>query len=54
MKFLDEMTAGEIAAVLGKSAANVRVILHRATKALTDAMENAQSAAQGNPEERKE
>jgi RNA polymerase sigma-70 factor, ECF subfamily len=54
MKFLDEMTAGEIAAVLGKSAANVRVILHRATKALSDAIENAQSEAPGNLQERKE
>lgn len=46
MKFLDEMTTAEIATVLGKSSANVRVILHRATKALTDAMDNAQAGTQ--------
>lgn len=38
MKFLDQMTTGEIADALGKSASNVRVLLHRATKALTDAI----------------
>ena len=35
MKFLDEMSTAEIATVLGKSSANVRVILHRATKFLS-------------------
>jgi len=54
MKFLDEMTTAEIATVLGKSSANVRVILHRATKALTDAMDNAQSESQQHLPEYKE
>ena len=51
MKFLDEMTTHEIAAVLGKSASNVRVILHRATKALEGAIGHAQERNQGNFEE---
>ena len=36
MKYLDEMSAAEIATALGKTATNVRVLLHRATRALTD------------------
>jgi RNA polymerase sigma-70 factor (ECF subfamily) len=39
MRYLDEMSTGEIAEVLGKSASNVRVILHRATRALSEAMD---------------
>lgn len=54
MKYLDEMTTGEIAAVLGKTAGSVRVLLHRATKALTDAIENAKAASDRNLPERKE
>lgn len=50
MRFLDEMSTGEIAAVLGKSASNVRVILHRATKALSDAISHDQSRTRHNPE----
>jgi RNA polymerase sigma factor (sigma-70 family) len=42
MKYLDEMTSGEIADALGKSATNVRVLLHRATKALTEAIQHDQ------------
>lgn len=38
MKYFDEMSTREIASILGKTAANVRVILHRATKALGDAV----------------
>lgn len=34
MKFLDGLETNEIAAALGKTPANVRVLLHRATKAL--------------------
>jgi RNA polymerase sigma-70 factor (ECF subfamily) len=45
MRYLDEMSTGEIAEVLGKSASNVRVILHRATKALSDAMHHDQPRA---------
>ncbi len=40
MKYLDELTTGEIADALGKSAANVRVLLHRATRALSDIIEH--------------
>ncbi len=54
MKFLDEMTTHEIAAVLGKTASNVRVLLHRATKALTDATSHAQARDQGHTEEHQE
>lgn len=36
MRFLSEMTVPEIASVLGKSSNNVRVLLHRARKALED------------------
>ena len=45
MKYLDEMTSGEIADALGKSATNVRVLLHRATKALTEAIQHDQQGA---------
>jgi RNA polymerase sigma-70 factor, ECF subfamily len=38
MKYFDDMSAGEIANILGKTSSNVRVILHRATKALQDAV----------------
>lgn len=43
MKYLDELSTGEIATVLGKSASNVRVLLHRATKALQDAISHEHS-----------
>ena len=49
MKYLDELTTGEIAEALGKSASNVRVILHRATKALSDAIGHEQQRAAENP-----
>lgn len=48
MKYLDEMTAPEIAKVLGKSASNVRVILHRATKALADAVKGDEQRTKDN------
>jgi len=54
MKYLDEMSAGEIAEVLGKSATNVRVILHRATRALTDAIGHELEERPGHLEEGKE
>jgi RNA polymerase sigma-70 factor (ECF subfamily) len=54
MRYLDEMSTGEIAAVLGKNASNVRVILHRATKALSDATRNDQQRTGDNPEADKE
>jgi RNA polymerase sigma-70 factor (ECF subfamily) len=47
LKYLDELTTGEIAAVLGKTPANVRVLVHRATKALTDAIGNEPKEPQG-------
>lgn len=38
MKYLDEMSNREIASALGKTASHVRVISHRAVKALGDAL----------------
>lgn len=48
MRYLDEMSTGEIATVLGKNASNVRVLLHRATKALSDAIRNEQQGTRDN------
>lgn len=48
MRYLDEMSTGEIAAVLGKTPSNVRVILHRATKALSEAIAHDQSRTRDN------
>ena len=42
MKYLDDLSGNEIAEALGKSPANVRVIIHRATKALTESIKNEQ------------
>ncbi|MDD4994908.1 MAG: RNA polymerase sigma factor [Patescibacteria group bacterium] len=39
MKYLDNMTAGEIASILQKSGNNVRVLLHRSLAALREIME---------------
>ncbi len=50
MRYLDEMSTGEIATVLGKNASNVRVLLHRATKALSDAIRNEQQGTRDNTE----
>ncbi|MBI4457396.1 RNA polymerase sigma factor [Candidatus Uhrbacteria bacterium] len=49
LKYLDELSANEIAATLGKSAANVRVLLHRAMRALADAINHESQNAQKNP-----
>ena len=46
MKYLDELNTREIASVLGKSSANVRVLLHRATKALQDVISHDQQRAE--------
>jgi len=54
MRYLDEMSTGEIAAVLGKNASNVRVILHRATKALAAAIANDRQRTLEHLEEDKE
>lgn len=43
MKYLDEMSNGEIASALGKSASHVRVISHRAVKALGEAIREDES-----------
>jgi DNA-directed RNA polymerase specialized sigma24 family protein len=43
MKYLDELSHREIASALGKSASHVRVIAHRAVKALSDALESNES-----------
>jgi RNA polymerase sigma-70 factor, ECF subfamily len=53
MKYLDELTTGEIADALGKSASNVRVLLHRATKALSDAIEHERERTPENTAKRK-
>lgn len=47
LKYLDELTTGEIAAILGKTPANVRVLVHRATKALEGAINNERQEPQG-------
>jgi len=54
MKFLDQMSTSEIASALGKSASNVRVLLHRATKALAEAVDDVPKTAGENPGRRKE
>jgi RNA polymerase sigma-70 factor (ECF subfamily) len=43
MKYLDGLSNREIASALGKTASHVRVIVHRATKALGDAIESHES-----------
>ncbi len=54
MKYLDELSTKEIAAALGKSATNVRVLLHRATRALTDALhDDIQRTADNSPTNQK-
>lgn len=53
MKYLDELTTGEIAEALGKSASNVRVLLHRATKALSDVIEHDRTRTPENIERNK-
>jgi RNA polymerase sigma-70 factor (ECF subfamily) len=40
MKFLDGLANSEIAAALGKPIANVRVLVHRATKALAEVVQS--------------
>ena len=48
LKYLDELSSNEIAGVLGKSATNVRVLLHRAMRALTEAINHEFQNAQEN------
>lgn len=45
MKYFDELSTGEIAKILGKTASNVRTTLHRATKSLADAIRHEQHAS---------
>lgn len=40
MKYIDDMDASEIASAVGKTASTVRVLLHRAVRALSDALTN--------------
>ncbi len=54
MKYLDELTTSEIATALGKTQANVRVILHRATKALGDSIQDARERTPQNPDRSEE
>ena len=55
MKYLDEMSTKEIADVLGKSTSNVRVILHRATKAISEvAQSDDQQGYQNSPKGNKD
>ncbi|MBN1584814.1 RNA polymerase sigma factor [Candidatus Uhrbacteria bacterium] len=42
MRYLDGLSSGEIAEALGKTTSNVRIILHRATKVLTQSIRNEQ------------
>jgi len=53
MKYLDGLSTKEISSALGKSSANVRVILHRATKALSELIPDEPQALTDNPAERK-
>jgi RNA polymerase sigma-70 factor (ECF subfamily) len=50
MKHFDGLDTKEIAAALGKTPANVRVLLHRATKALAAALEEDEHELQASPE----
>ena len=36
LKYIEELSVGEIAKIIGKSSANVRVLIHRATNALKE------------------
>lgn len=54
MRYLDELSTREIAEVLGKSPSNIRVLIHRATKALTDAVNNAQQGTHNQSPKNKE
>ena len=40
MKYLDDLSNGEIAKALDKTSANIRVIVHRATKALAELLKH--------------
>ena len=42
MKYLDDLSNNEIAEALGKTPANIRVIVHRATKALAESIKHDQ------------
>lgn len=50
MKYFDDMSTKEIAEILGKSASNVRVMLHRATKALAEAVHHDGQEPADHPE----
>ena len=54
MKYFDELSTGEIAKILGKSASNVRTILSRATQALSDAIHHEPEGPQDNTAHNKE
>lgn len=45
LKYFDELSTGEIAKILGKTASNVRTTLHRATKSLADALKHERHAS---------
>jgi RNA polymerase sigma-70 factor (ECF subfamily) len=53
MKYLDGLSTHEVAEALGKTPANVRVIVHRATKALTESLSDDQTTATTDPGESK-
>ncbi len=53
MKYLDGLTTNEISSALGKSSANVRVLLHRATRALSELIPDEPQALTDNPAKRK-
>ncbi len=45
MKYFDELSTGEIAKILGKTASNVRTTLHMATRSLADALQHERHAS---------
>lgn len=45
LKYFDELSTGEIAKILDKTASNVRTTLHRATKTLADALHHERHAS---------
>lgn len=53
MKYLDELSTNEIATALEKTNSNVRVLLHRATKALEEAVHNDKQNTEDNLKQHK-
>jgi RNA polymerase sigma-70 factor (ECF subfamily) len=47
LRFVNEMSAAEIAAVLGRSEGSVRVLIHRALRTVADRLVRSETAEQG-------